>query len=103
MPSASTLAAETRGERCMVVSGLIEHQAPLGNNNGCGPAQLHTETLRNIGNGGMGQMHIGDVEVKVVGYEAMDDRVDELLVEGFDYDANKCPARRHHTNSRVCH
>jgi hypothetical protein len=48
-------------------------------------------------------MFVGDVNVEVVGNDAMQERMDEdsLLVEGVNDTANECPARRRRTNSGV--
>ncbi len=46
-------------------------------------------------------MVIGDVYVEVMGDGAMDDLMDDLLVEGFDDTANERPARRRRTNNGV--
>ena len=85
----------------MVVSGLTGRQAPLGSNHGRAPAQLRSETSRNVGTGRMMQMVVGDVDVEVMGDGAMDDLMDDFLVEGFDDTANERPACRHRTNNGV--
>ena len=102
VPSASAQLAETRNERRMVVSGLTGRQAPLGSNHGRAPAQLRSETSRNVGTGRMRQMVVGDVDVEVMGIGAMDDLMDDFLVEGFDDTANERPACRRRTNNGVC-
>ena len=99
VPSASAQLAETRNERRMVVSGLTGRQAPLGSNHGRAPAQLRSETSRNVGTGRMRQMVVGDVDVEVMGDGAMDDLMDDLLVEGFDDTANKRPSCCRRTNN----
>ncbi len=104
MPSASAQAAETRSERRSVVSGLTGRQAPLGNHPaGQRPVQLRTETSRNAGSARMRQMHIGDVNVEVLGDDAMNARLDEefLLVEGVDDTVDERPARRRRTQNGV--
>ncbi len=90
--SASAQAAETRNERRSVVPGLTEHQASLGNHHSCGPAQLHSETLINSGARRMRQMYAGDVETEVVGDDAMNNQMDDILVEGINDTANEHPA-----------
>jgi hypothetical protein len=62
VPSASAQSAETRNERHSVVSGLTGRLAPLGNNHGCDPAQLCSETSTNIGARKLRQIYVGDVE-----------------------------------------
>jgi hypothetical protein len=106
MPSATAQAAETRSKRRSVVSGLIGCQAPLGNHHPAGqehPVQLRTETSRNAGSAQMRQMHIGDVNVEVLGDDTMNDRVDKefLLVEGVDDTVDECPARWRRTHNGV--
>ncbi len=106
MPSATAQAAETRSERRSVVSGLTGRQAPLGNHHPAGqerPVQLWTETSRNAGSARMRQMHIGDINVEVLGNDTMNDRVDEefLLVGGVDNTVDKSPACRHRTHNGV--
>jgi hypothetical protein len=71
MLSASTQASESRNKRRSVVSGLTGQQAPLGNHQGQCPVQLCTETSRNIGTGRLRQMHMGDVNVEVLGDDTM--------------------------------
>jgi hypothetical protein len=71
MPSASAKASASRSKRRSVVSGLTGQQAPLGNHQGQCPVQLCTETSRNIGTGRLRQMHMGDVNVEVLGDDTM--------------------------------
>jgi hypothetical protein len=106
MPSATAQDAETRSERRSVVSGLTGRQAPLGNHHPAGqecPVQLQTETSRNARSARMRQMHIGDVNVEVLGNDTMNNRVDEefLLVEGVEDTIDEHPARRHRTHNGV--
>ncbi len=77
MPSASAKASASRSKRRSVVSGLTGQQAPLGNHQGYCPIQLCTEMSRNIGTGRLRQMHMGDVNVEVLGDDTMDKRMDE--------------------------
>jgi hypothetical protein len=79
MPSASTQAAESRCERCSVVSGLTGQHASLGNHQGQRPVQLHTEMSRNIRIVRQRQMHMGDFNVEVLG----DDRMNKMMDEEF--------------------
>ncbi len=99
VPSVSAQAAETRNERRSVVSGLTGRQAPLGNHHGHGPAQLRSETSTNSGARRMRQMYAGDVETEVVGDDAMNDQMDDILVEGINDTANERPACRRHTTN----
>ncbi len=92
VPSASAQAAEARNERRSVVSGLTGRQAPLGNYHGHGPAQLCSETSMNSGARRMRQMYAGEVETEVVGDDAMNDQMDDILVEGINDTTNKRPA-----------
>jgi hypothetical protein len=81
VPSTSAQAAETRNERRSVVSGLTGRQAPLGNNHGCAPAKLRLETLTNIGARRIRQMYVGDVDFEGMDDDAMNNQMDDLLVE----------------------
>jgi hypothetical protein len=110
MPSASTQAAESRGERLNVISGLMGCQATLGHH----PAsqctvQLRTKTLWNAGTAKMRQMHMGGMNAKVLRDNMKNERLDEefMLVEGIDNAVEKRPAyqcwmqngmRRHNSN-----
>jgi hypothetical protein len=100
VPSASAQAAEARNERRSVVSGLTGRQAPLGNYHGHGPAQLRSKTLTDSGAMRMRQMYAGDVETEVVGDDAMNNQMDDILVEGINDTANEHPTCcRRTTNS----
>jgi hypothetical protein len=102
VPSASAQAAETRNEGCSVVSGLTGCQAPLGNHHGCSPAQLRSKTLMNSGARRMRQMYAGDVETEVVGDDAMNNQMDDILVEGINDTANERPACCRLTTNVTC-
>ncbi len=85
--SVSGQAAIDRSERQSVVAGLMGRQAPLENyTTGQRPVQLWSETSCNIRTPRMRQMHIGGVNVEVLGEESLNERLDEefLLVEGID-------------------
>ncbi len=102
--SVSDQAAVDRSERQSVVAGLTGCQAPLGSyTTRQRPVQLRSETSRNIGTPRMRQMHMGDVNVKVLGDEMMNERLDEefLLVEGIHDAIEERPARQRQTNSGV--
>ncbi len=92
VPSASAQAAEIKNERHSVVSGLTGHWAPLENHHGRGPAQLHSETSTNSGARRMRQMYAGDVKTEVVGDDAMNDWMDDILIEGIIDTTNECQA-----------
>ncbi len=104
MPSASAQASESRSKRRSVVSGLMGRQAPLGNHPGQHPVQLCTEMSRNIGTGRLRQMHMGEVNMEVLGDDTMNERMDEefLLVEGLDDTVDEHPAHRRQMNNSVC-
>ncbi len=102
VPSASAQAVETGNERRSVVSGLMGCQASLGNHHGCGPAQLRSKTSTNITARRMRQMYAGDVEIEVVGDDAMHDQMDDILVEGINDTANEHPACHCCTTNGTC-
>jgi hypothetical protein len=60
---------------------------------------------RNIGTGRLRPMHMGDVDVEVLGDDTMNKRMDEefLLLEGLDDAVDERLARWRQTNSGVCH
>ena len=98
MPSAYAQAAASRSERRSIVSGLTGRHTPLGNHHdGSGPVQLRAETSTNIGTRSIRQQHIGDVDVEVVG----DDAIHDWMVEGDDDIANERPAQRRRTQNGV--
>ncbi len=102
--SVSDQAAVDRSERRSVVAGLTGRQAPLGSyTTGQCPVQLRSETSWNIETPRMRQMHMGDVNVEVLGDETMNKRLDEefLLVEGIHDAIEERPARWRRTNSGV--
>jgi hypothetical protein len=102
--SVSDQAAVDRSERQSLVAGLTGRQAPLGSyTTGQHPVQLRSETSRNIGTPRMRQMHMGDVNVEVLGEETMNERLDEefFLVEGIHDAIEERPARRRQMNSGV--
>ena len=103
VPSASTQAAELRSKILSVVSGLPGRQAPLGNHPGQRPVLLCTETSRNLGTGQMRQMHMGDVNMEVLGEDAMNDRLDDqlFLVEGVDDTVEEHPVCQHRMQNAV--
>ncbi len=102
-PSASAQAAETRNERRSVVAGLTGRQAPLGSHPGNCPVQLRTETARNAGIPRQRQMHMGNLNVEVLGDETMNERLteEEFLVEGINDAMEERPARRRRFNSGI--
>jgi hypothetical protein len=81
-PSASAQASESRSKRRSVVSGFLGQQAHLGNHQGQCPVQLYTEMPTNIGTGRLRQMHMGDVNVEVLGDDAINKRMDEEIFIG---------------------
>ncbi len=102
--SVSAQAAVDRSERRSVVAGLTGCQAPLGSyTTGQHPVQLRSETSWNIGTPRMRQMHMGNVNVEVLGDETMNKRLDKelLLVEGIHDAIKERPARWRRTNSGV--
>lgn len=87
--TSNSRAAAAREENRPIVRGIIGAQAPLGEE-GDGPVQLRTETSPNVGQRGMRQREIGNVNAeRVTHMEGRDDAVRR----------NPVPSQRHTTGT----